>query len=123
LIHLQADALGVETANSETTPLVVILPILCPLRLVKSGFSVNQSAPSEPEVIPKGARVLGRGYSVITPAMVTRPILLVVGTANQSAPSGPVVMPDTPRRLSEGFVYSVITPAVVIRPIFPIAPS
>src|SRR5262245_47220355 len=56
-----------------------------------------------------------KGYSVITPAVVIRPILLVPVSVNQSAPSGPVVIATVPLLASKG--YSVITPAVVIRPI------
>jgi hypothetical protein len=49
----------------------VILPTLLALP------SVNQSAPSGPAVIPKGALPeVGIEYSVTVPAVVTRPILL-----------------------------------------------
>src|SRR6202162_311080 len=61
------------------------------------------------------------GNSVITPAVVIRPILLVFVSANQRFPSDPPVMPDTPRgqkscpQLVGRKEHSVITPAVVIR--------
>src|SRR5262249_3069366 len=78
--------------------------------------SKNHSAPSGPVVIPKGPLLgLGIGNSVITPAVVIRPILLVSFSVNHSAPSGPVVISQVPRPVGIG--NSVITPAVVIRPI------
>ena len=58
---------------------------------------------------------VGMGYSVITPDVVIRPILLLADpSVNHSAPSGPAVMPDGP---PPGMGYSMITPEVVIRPI------
>ena len=59
------------TANSVTTPAVVIRPIL-------SAPSANQRAPSGPAAIPAGALLfVGIVNSlVITPAVVIRPILL-----------------------------------------------
>jgi hypothetical protein len=59
---------------------------------------------------------LGTGYSVITPAVVMRPILLPPYSVNQSAPSGPAVI-DCGSLLAVGTGYSVIAPAVVMRPI------
>src|SRR5258707_13410636 len=68
-------------------------------------------------VISVGAlTAVGTGNSVITPAVVIRPILLPTCSANHSAPSGPVVMPaGVPPAVGIG--NSVITPAVVMRPI------
>ena len=58
------------------------------------------------------------GYSVITPLVVMRPILLPADSVNQSAPSGPVMI-QTGTLLGVGIWNSVMTPAVVIRPILP----
>ena len=55
-------------------------------------------------------------YSVITPAVVIRPILLPNCSVNHSALSGPLVMCCT-SAFAVGTAYSVITPAVVMRPI------
>jgi hypothetical protein len=55
---------------------------------------VNHKAPSGPAVIPNG-RLAGvvTGYSVITPAVLIRPILLLSVSVNHMAPSGPMVIP------------------------------
>src|SRR5215468_3731775 len=92
-------------------PEVVILPILLPAR------SANQSAPSEPTVIPKGW-LLGVGItnSVMAPVVVILPTLLALEKAsvNQSAPSGPLVIPKG-WLFAVGTANSVRMPAVVIR--------
>ena len=73
-------------AYSMMVPAVVIRPILPP-------FSVNESAPSGPAVIPVGPLFgVGKGYSVKLPDVVTRPILLPLSSVNHSAPSGPAVI-------------------------------
>jgi hypothetical protein len=51
----------------------------------------------------------------MTPAVVIRPILLVLPSVNHSAPSGPAVI-ALPPMLAVGVGYSEIVPAVVIRP-------
>ena len=79
---------------------------------------VNQRAPSIDPVVmlPRPLAGVGTVYSLKVPALVIRPILLVVLSVNHTAPSGPAVMPVSP--LSEvGTVYSLKTPAVVMRPI------
>src|SRR5258706_403686 len=76
--------------------------------------SVNHNAPSGPVVMPMDELpTVGIGNSVITPAVVMRPILSP-SSVNHSAPAGPVVMPA-----GAGTGNSVITPAVVMRPILP----
>jgi hypothetical protein len=56
------------------------------------------------------------GNSLITPAIVIRPILLVFDSVNHKAPSGPAT--SAPREtLILGTGYSESTPLVVIRPI------
>src|SRR5215813_13829809 len=76
--------------------------------------SVNHSAPSAPILMAMGPLLtVGIGNSVITPAVVMRPMLLLF--TNHSAPSGPVVMPDG-ALLVPGIGNSVTTPAVVMRP-------
>src|SRR5262249_42907650 len=55
--------------------------------------SVNHSAPSGPILIAMGPLLtVGIANSVITPAVVMRPMLLLF--TNHNAPSGPVVMPE-----------------------------
>src|SRR6266853_1428943 len=82
--------------------------------------SVNHRAPSGPAVMPWGKPLVplgvGIGNSVITPAVVMRPILLAFCSVNHRAPSGPVVM-IWGSLLAVGIGNSVITPAVVMRPI------
>ena len=83
--------------------------------------SVNQRAPSGPGVMSVRALLaVGRVNSVMTPAVVIRPILSLVCSVNQRAPSGPVVIPAGPLS-AVGMVNSVMTPAVVIRPILLLA--
>jgi hypothetical protein len=88
------------------------------MRPIRLPFSVNQSAPSGPDVIVPGE--FGTGNSVMAPAVVVRPIArsVVLSSVNHIAPSGPAViekglLPFT----SVG--NSVIAPLVVILPIFP----
>src|SRR5260370_41535911 len=58
---------AVGIANSVTTPLVVMRPILL------APFSVNHRLPSGPAVMPAGLLVsVGVGNSVIAPAAVIR---------------------------------------------------
>jgi hypothetical protein len=74
------------------------------------------AAISGPVVIHHG-RLLGPAkYSVMTPSVVMRPILLEYSSANQSAPSGPAVIP-LGLELAVGTVNSLMTPSVVMRPI------
>src|SRR5580658_3687672 len=58
----------------------------------------------------------GRGYSLMTPAVVIRPTWLRPSSVNHSAPSGPAVMPkgELP---ALGSGYAVRLPEVVMRPI------
>lgn len=65
--------------------------------------SVNHSAPSGPAVIRLGW-LLGVGmlHSLITPAVVMRPMLLPFVSVNHSAPSGPAVIPSGSYWLSIG---------------------
>src|SRR5262245_41011813 len=52
--------------------------------------SVNQMRPSAPTAIPMGLlAVVGIGYSVTSPLVVTRPSLDVARSVNQRLPSGP----------------------------------
>ena len=82
---------------------------------VVAGFSVNHSAPSGPDVMPKGALLsVGTGNTVMVPAVVMRPIWLASNSVNHSAPSGPAVMPLRPPPATGN---SVNCPVVVIRPI------
>jgi hypothetical protein len=92
------------TANSVTTPAVVIRP-------TSPGTPTNQNAPSGPTVIAvgpgagteigvglagagvAGAGMEGSGNSVRTPPAVIRPILSAAVSVNQRLPSGPVVIP------------------------------
>src|SRR5262245_31751239 len=86
---------GVEfdVGNSLKVPSAVRRPILLP------AASVNQMAPSGPTVMPWGLLpAVGGVNSVYTPAVVIRPILLVLSffstsdSENHSAPSGPTVI-------------------------------
>src|SRR5580698_8406933 len=79
------------------------------------GIAVNQIAPSGPAQSPKADVLAGKGKSVITPAVVMRPILKGA-TAYHSAPSGPTVIKVGPVS-ADGNLNSVMTPEVVIRPI------
>src|SRR5258706_12994878 len=90
--------------------------------------SVNHSAPSGPVVMPSGVlRGVGIGNSVITPAVVMRPILpgtdsLAKPSVYHSAPSGPVVI-NWGTLGVVGILNSVIAPAVVMRPTVPVLNS
>jgi hypothetical protein len=73
---------------------------------------VNQSAPSGPEVIPKGLLTLpgvGTGNSLKLPEVVICPILLPKSSVNQSAPSGPEVISQG-QLAGVGTGFSVIVP-------------
>ena len=59
---------------------------------------------------------VGTAYSVMTPSMVMRPILLLAFSANHMAPSGPAVIPVGAAPLVRS-ANSVTTPPIVIRPI------
>lgn len=97
------------TLNSVKTPSVVILPIF--------PAYVNHRAPSGPAAMPSSCWLgTGTTYSLITPAVVIRPILLTLGSTNQRALSGPDVMPLSPIK-EAGKGYSVMAPDVLIRPI------
>lgn len=80
------------TANSVTTPAVVMRPMRRPL------VSVYQRLPSAPATIERGLLpgVMPAENSVTTPAGVMRPIRPASYSANQRLPSGPAVMPSGP---------------------------
>jgi hypothetical protein len=72
-------------------------------------FPVNHNSPSSPVVIIQASVPDGTGYSVMTPAVVIRPIFDVVTySVNHSAPSGPAVIPEG-WLAAEGTRYSVIS--------------
>ena len=87
------------TANSVTTPVVLIRPI-------SPGTPVNHRSPSGPAAIavgiasvlavpgddPAGGGTAGRANSVTTPAEVIRPISPGIPVNRQPAPSGPAVI-------------------------------
>ena len=125
------------TANSVTTPAVVIRP-------TSPGTPVNQSAPSGPTVTevsvasvpavpgddPAGGGISGTANSVTTPVVVIRPTS--PGTpVNHRPPSGPAAIAvgiasvlavpgdDPAGGGTAGRANSVTTPAEVIRPISP----
>src|SRR5712692_8357791 len=86
---------------------------ILPMRL--TWGSVNRTDPSAETTIPLGEPLrVGTSISVITPAVVIRPIRFPVEAVNQSAPSGAAAMPRGPEPGATG--NSVTTPAVVIRP-------
>ena len=97
------------------TPAVVIRPIWC------VAPSVNQRLPSGPAAIPRGPlKAVGIVNSVTAPAVVIRPILLVLpplNSTNQRLSSGPNAKPKEP--LIEGMGNSVMTPLGVTRAILP----
>jgi hypothetical protein len=74
-------------------PVGVIRPI-DPLGAESGAFNVNQTFPSEPEMIAPGKRESESGNSVITPLGVIRPIFRTSDSVNQILPSGPTVIPD-----------------------------
>lgn len=77
------------TAYSAITPDGVILPILL-------DCSVNHTVPSGPAQMPTGwLSWAGRENSVITPAVVIRPILSLYSSVNHRFPSEPAVIPVT----------------------------
>src|ERR1700722_14285006 len=84
---------------------------------LKPMIAVNHNAPSGPAVIILGwPNAADTGYSVISPAVVMRPIFPLKVSVNHRAPSGPAVIPKG--SLLDVAEYSVMTPAVVIRPIW-----
>jgi hypothetical protein len=86
---------------------------ILPMRL--TGGSVNHTDPSAETAIPLGEPFgVGTSISVITPAVVIRPIRFPVEAVNQSAPSGDAAMLRGPEPGATG--NSVTAPAVVIRP-------
>ena len=61
--------------------------------MLSPRYSVNQRFPSDPAVMPQAPGVVvGMSYSVMTPAVVMRPILSPNHSANQTLPSGPEAM-------------------------------
>src|SRR5262249_6464534 len=108
--------LAVGIANSVTTPVIVIRPILPP------APSVNHRAPSGPVVMPSGPGDPGTANSTscklsAVAVVGMRPIFFDVNSVNHSAPSGPVVMEC--KMPSALIGNSVMLPPVVIRPILP----
>src|SRR6516162_2605091 len=93
-------------------------PVIWPDRLTWSrAWAENRATyrwPSLPTVMPTGPP--GRGYSVRSPSVVIRPILLPNSSVNHSAPSGPATirLGDAPGARE----YSVNAPPRVIRPTF-----
>ena len=92
----------VGTVNCVIVPPVVIFPIelpLLPLSVPQVFWQlpyvplVNHSAPSGPSVMPCGPLVMPIGNSVITPAVVIRPIRPLSSSVNQRLPSDPTAMP------------------------------
>src|SRR5690348_3847397 len=73
---------------------VIATPVV--MRPIWFVVSVNQRLPSGPTVIELGPSTLvtvGGAYSVKTPAVVTRPILLPNDSVNHRFPSGPTTIP------------------------------
>src|SRR5262245_10953502 len=88
------------------------------IRAIRLPLSVNQRPPSDPPVMNCGFPSTTTGNSVTSPAVVTRPILLVESSVNQSAPSGPTAMATGMPKDGNGVVSnSVKAPDGVIRPI------
>src|SRR5260370_8245108 len=77
-----------------------------PILAVVQAWSVNQSLPSGPAVMPSG-RLAGTGNKVMLPLGVMRPIAPAL-SVNQRLPSGPAVMP---KAVPEGTLNSVTVPA------------
>ena len=75
-----------------------------PPDLVAAGFGEPQRA-VRPRRDAQWVATARQGcvYSVITPAVVIRPILLPAYSVNHSAPSGPAVMSDGSARRDRGF--------------------
>src|SRR5207244_6484266 len=105
---------AVGTANSVTTPAVVIRPILLP------ACSVNHRLPSGPAVIPVGVLpAVGTAFSVtgwVSPYVGMRPTLFPAPSTRNSLPFGPGATPRG-ELAAVGIAYSVNTPAVVTRAI------
>ena len=88
-----------------------------PILLALDEDSVNQRLPPGPAAMPNGPLfAVGVAYSVMAPAVVTRPILPTLSSVNQRLPSGPAAMPYGPL-LAVGVRYSVTAPPGVMRPI------
>ncbi len=75
---------------------VLMLPavVMRPMTFAPKNGSVNQRAPSGPAAISAGPLPGGVGTenSVMRPAVVIRPILLVRASVNHIAPSGPAAI-------------------------------
>src|SRR5258708_32352978 len=103
----------VGIANSETTPAVVIRPILLAPIAVPPD-SVNHSAPSGPDVTFRGKRVpVAMLNSVMTPAVVICAILLPEYSENHRLLSGPITMLHGELDGLPGMANSEKAPAVV----------
>src|SRR5450631_695185 len=77
--------------------------------------SVNQTSESAPRARAPGLELgVGTVNSVTIPVVVTRPILLGLGSVNHSAPSPPITMLVGLESVV-GMANSVIVPADVIR--------
>ena len=78
--------------------------------------SVNHILPSGPAAIPIGPLgAVGRGNSVMTPAVVMRPMAFASSSVNQRLPVGPIAM-NAGRLGRVGVTNSVIMPPAVRRP-------
>src|SRR5438128_1422598 len=69
----------------------VTVPSNAILSMVSPPYSVNHRSPSRPDAIPVGPPG-GTEYSVIAPAGVMRPILLLESSVNHRFRSGPTVI-------------------------------
>src|SRR5215813_5586824 len=87
------------------------------IRAIRFALWVTQRFPSGPAVRYCRVPVVVKEDSDSTPAVVIRPICLVLSSVNQSAPSGPAVM-SRGREIARR-EYSDTAPAGVIRPTFP----
>jgi hypothetical protein len=88
-------------------------------RLVRAA---GAAAPA-PAVILRGSlAAMGTANSVITPAVVMRPMLLPLRSVNQRLPSAPTVIPSG-KLFADGVANSVTAPANVMRPILPVPAS
>src|SRR5436190_12313241 len=96
-------------------PVIVPWGVISPI-LPAEAYSVNQTFPSGPAVMPKGEVLWASGYSLRTPFVVMRPIMFESNSVNQSAPSSPTVISVAQASLC-GMENSVNWPSVVTRPI------
>jgi hypothetical protein len=80
---------------------------------------VNHMFPSGPAAIPHGLRIERSPVenSVMSPAVVIRPIFPASDSVNQSTPSGPFAIPVGPAPSLSPSVNSVMLPSGVTRPI------